>query len=87
MSYQIDERLVFRFAKTMPEIPHEYVVRGPANWTPYAELYRAIEANGVEAEFQGHTYRYWAPGDGWKYWAMTPELAKSRIINRARDRS
>jgi hypothetical protein len=68
----------------MPEIPHEYVVRTPANWDAYVRLFRAIQANGFEEEFRGVAYRYWRAGDGFKYWAMTDDMAKSRIINRAK---
>jgi hypothetical protein len=34
--------LRFRFAKTMPEIPHEYVVRSPENESDYVKLFDII---------------------------------------------
>jgi hypothetical protein len=34
--------LTFRFAKTMPHIPHEYAVRSPANEAAYVELAQAV---------------------------------------------
>jgi hypothetical protein len=34
--------LRFRFAKTMQEIPHEYVVRSPENESDYSELFDII---------------------------------------------
>jgi site-specific recombinase XerC len=75
--------LVFRFAKTMPEIPHEYVVRGPENETEYVQLFHTIEQQGVWEMFHGRKYQYWY-SDGWKYWRMDKLLSKSQVINRAR---
>ena len=41
------ESLSFRVARTMPEIPHEYVVRGPDNEAAYVALFNAIMEHGV----------------------------------------
>jgi hypothetical protein len=76
------DSLSFRFARTMPEIPHEYVVRSPDNEASYVTLFRAIIEHGVDRRWHGRLYRYLYPGDGWKYWAMTTELQESRVINR-----
>ena len=75
-------RLSFRFARTMPEIPHEYVVRSPDNEAAYMALFTAIKGHGVYERWAGRHKRYLYPGDGWKYWAMTTELQESRVINR-----
>jgi hypothetical protein len=77
--------LTFKLAKTMPEIPHEYVVRSPANEADYVALFERIAKEGVIEKFKGRAYRYWRPGDGWRYWAMTTDVRQSRIINRAAD--
>jgi hypothetical protein len=77
-------RLEFRFAKRMPEIPHEYVVRSPANQADYVALFHVIQEKGVAERFGSRLYRYWAPGDGWRYWAMTDDVKHSHVINRAR---
>jgi hypothetical protein len=74
--------LSFRFARTMPEIPHEYVIRSPDNEAGYVALFTAIMGDGVYESWAGHDKRYLYPGDGWKYWAMTTELQESRVINR-----
>jgi hypothetical protein len=76
--------LSFRFARTMPEIPHEYVVRSPDNEAAYVALFNAIMEHGVYGRWAGRRHRYLYPGDGWKYWAMTTELQESRVINRAK---
>jgi hypothetical protein len=77
-------RLTFKFAKTMPETPHEYVVRSAENEADYVALFRTVQRDGVNERFGGRRYRYWYPGDGWKYWTMTTDLAQSKIINRAK---
>jgi hypothetical protein len=76
-------RLTFKFAKSMPETPHWYVVRSAANEADYVALFHAVQRQGVEEPFGARNYRYWRPGDGFKYWAMTADLAKSHVINRA----
>jgi hypothetical protein len=76
------DSLSFRFAKTMPEIPHEYVVRSPHNEAAYVALFSAIMEHGVNERWEGRRKRYLYPGDGWKYWAMTTRLQESRVINR-----
>jgi hypothetical protein len=80
--------LSFRVAKTMPEIPHEYVVRTPENEeayvTAYVTLFNRIVAEGVHEKWGRQTYQYWYPGDGWKYWRMTNDIRYSRVLNRAR---
>jgi hypothetical protein len=77
-------RLTFKFAKTMPENPHEYVVRKPENEADYVTLFQTCRREGQDEKFQGRTYRYWYPGDGWKYWTMTSDIRQSQIINRAK---
>jgi hypothetical protein len=76
--------LQFRFAKTMPEIPHEYVVRSSENERDYGELFDIIGREGRIEKWRGRPYRYWYRGDGYRYWAMTTDIALSKIINRAK---
>jgi hypothetical protein len=77
-------RLEFRFAKRMPEAPHWYVIRTPANEADYVALFHTISREGVEETFGARRYRYWYAGDGWKYWAMTSEVGHSHVINRTK---
>ena len=77
-------RLTFKFAKSMPETPHEYVVRSPANEADYVALFSVIQEKGVQEKFGSRKYRYWRPGDGFKYWAMTTDVKQSHVINRAK---
>jgi hypothetical protein len=76
-------RLTFVYAKTMPHIPHEYVVRIAENEADYTRLYRAVQEHGRWEKWGKARYRYLYPGDGWRYWIMGP-TKWSFIINRAR---
>jgi hypothetical protein len=42
------------------------------------ELFQRIGEQGVCEEFQGMCYRYYCPGDGYKYWRMTDDITQSR---------
>jgi hypothetical protein len=76
--------LSFRVAKTMPEAPHEYVVRTPENEAAYVALFTLIGEHGVQEKWGRQRYQYWYPGDGWKYWRMTTDVRQSRVLNRGR---
>jgi len=76
------DHLKFVFAKT--HIPHWYVKRTPENEKDYVALFNAIRKFGRVEKWRGRPYRYWYPGDGYKYWAMTSEIHQSWIINRAK---
>lgn len=74
------------FAKTMPHIPHEYIVRGKtANEDTYIAMFQTIESRGEYRDWNGTQYQYLRPGDGYKYWKMTDVLDESTIINRDKD--
>ena len=76
--------LSWTFAKTMPECPHEYIVRGKtADEETYFAMYRAIEAHGEWREWYDNKYQYYHPGDKYYYWKMTDNIEESIIINRA----
>ena len=77
-------RLTFKFAKSMPETPHWHVVRTRANEADYVALFHAIQEKGVQEKFGKRRYRYWRPGDGFKYWTMTTDVKQSHVINRAK---
>jgi hypothetical protein len=75
----------WRFAKTMPEHPHEYVVR---NWRPdkepvFERFVMLIREEGYDARFFDATYRYLEIG-GWNYWTMGNPLAETTVLNRAK---
>jgi hypothetical protein len=80
----IISRLSFRFAKTMPEVPHEYTVRSDETEEDYVALYHRIAEDGILDSYNGGKNKYLYPGDRWKYWAMTTHLPSSRVLNRQR---
>jgi hypothetical protein len=59
-------------------------VRRPENEAEFVALFHTVRQNGVDEAWRGRTYRYWHAGDGFKYWAMDDDLARSQIINRAK---
>ena len=55
-------RLSFRFAKTMPQTPHEYTVRTPETEAAYVAIYDAIQRDGVDERYNGRKKKYLYPG-------------------------
>jgi len=79
-------QFTWTYAKTMPECPHEYIVRGKtADDDTYFAMFRAIEERGEWREWKGTIRQYLHPGDGYYYWKMTDEIEESVIINRAEE--
>lgn len=79
-------RLTFKFAKTMPDTPHEYTTRNKADpqaEADYVALFNACHEFGVRRKFGKYWYKYLRHGE-YEYWAMTTFLPISRIINRAK---
>jgi hypothetical protein len=71
------------FAKTMPEWPHEYVVRERVDENLFLRLVRHIRANGYEGKFYQKSITYFDAG-GLVYWTMGAPLEETTIINRCR---
>ena len=57
------------FAKTMPQWPHEYIVRDRVDVNLFEQLVRHIRANGFEEAFYQETFIYFEE-DGLLYWTM-----------------
>ena len=75
----------WQYAKTMPEIPHEYTIKG---WNPdkvgeFEDFVKYINEHGKDEEFYGKTYRYLVVDD-YKYWAMD-DVINREIINQIND--
>jgi hypothetical protein len=60
----IIDALSFCFARTMPEIPHEYTVRSSENETDYVALFNAIQEDGRTERYRGLQRKYLYQGDG-----------------------
>ena len=76
------EQQQWRFAKTMPEIPHYYCLKGMSSDMKEFEWFvQYILDNSVPGEFYGKTFNYCFL-DNWKYWIMDEDPSKCNLINR-----
>lgn len=71
------------FAKTMPEWPHEYLVRERVDEALFVRLVTHIRANGYDDSFYARTIRYYDE-DGLVYWTMGAPVDETTIVNRCR---
>ena len=72
------------YAKTMPQCPHEYVVRkNVADDDSFCRFVMTIRRFGVDEPFYSKIHRYLDVGP-FKYWTMGDWLPTTIIINRAR---
>lgn len=74
----------WRFAKTMPQHPHEYTLRDTwKNQADFVNLVLFIREHGVKEKFGKTTYTYLYL-DGMKYWTMGAHIDVTILINRAK---
>lgn len=71
------------FAKTMPEWPHEYIVRDRVDEALFVALVRHIRAHGYEGRFYSKSITYYEQ-DGMVYWTMGAPVEETIIVNRCR---
>jgi len=71
------------FAKTMPEWPHEYIVRGRVDDDLFVQLARHIREHGYEGKFYRKSITY-CDDRGMVYWTMGAPLDETIIVNRCR---
>ncbi len=72
------------FAKTMPEWPHEYIVRGRVDDDLFMRLVCHIGEHGYEGKFYRKSITYY-DNRGMVYWTMGSPLDEPIIINRCRE--
>jgi len=70
-------------AKTMPEWPHEYIVRERVDENLFVQLVRHIRASGYEGKFYRKSITYYDDG-GLVYWTMGAPIEETTIINRCK---
>jgi len=75
------ESVEWTFAKTMPEWPHEYIVRRNVDEKIFLNLVYFIRHHGYEALFYDTTQIYFEE-NGLVYWTMGAPLEETIIINR-----
>lgn len=74
----------FRFATSMPTIPHEYTLRKTwANQDDFDWAVETIRQYGYRRRWGTRTFTY-LDLDGWKYWTMGSPIPQTILINRAR---
>jgi hypothetical protein len=76
----VDEQL-WTFAKTMPEWPHEYIVRDRVDERLFEDLVRHIRAHGREGRFYERVLIYYEEAS-MVYWTMGAPLRATTIVNR-----
>ena len=81
---KIVNKYKWKFAKSMPNTPHWYIVRTEINNEhDYKAIYDFIKENGYKKKFFSKTYTY-CDIDEYSYWYMTDNFDESIIINRCR---
>ena len=73
------------FAKTMPEWPHEYIVRDRVDEDLFVQLVRHIREHGYEGKFYRKSITYY-DDRGRVYWTMGAPLEETTIINRCKEK-
>lgn len=71
------------FARTMPELPHEYIVRKRVDEELFERLVLHIRNQGCEGRFYEKAITYYEEA-GLVYWMMGAPLDETTIVNRCR---
>jgi hypothetical protein len=82
--HQLLDSVEWKFAKTMPWIPHFYTLK--MKWTDQEDFYnvvRYLRAYSVTETFGKKQYDYYYY-NGYKYWTMGAPVADTILINRAK---
>jgi hypothetical protein len=72
------------FAKTMPDWPHEYLVRERVDNALFERTVKHIRSNGYQGLFYQRSITYFEEA-GLVYWTMGAPLEQTTIINRCRN--
>ena len=71
------------FAKSMPLVPHEYVVRRNVDNDKFIGFVKLVRAEGEIRPWGRYRHTY-LDIDGWCYWTMGAPLVVTIILNRAK---
>ena len=69
------------YAKTMPEWPHEYIVRKHVDESMFVQIVEHIRTHGYVGHFYSREITYYDE-DGITYWTMGAPIEETTIINR-----
>ena len=76
-------RETWTYAKTMPEWPHEYIVRERVDEDLFVQLVKHIRTHGYEGNFYSRKITYYDEG-GLTYWTMGAPIDETIIVNRCK---
>jgi len=71
------------YAKTMPEWPHEYIVKYKVDNDLFVETAKHIREFGYQGSFYDEYYTFFEE-DGMVYWTMGEPIDETIIINRCK---
>ena len=71
------------FAKTMPEWPHEYIVKKQVDQALFVQFVSHIRMHGYEGMFYRKSITYY-DNAGLVYWTMGAPIDETTIINRCK---
>jgi hypothetical protein len=71
------------FAETMPEWPHEYIVRGRLDDNLFERLVCHIREHGCEGKFYRKSLIYYEDR-GMVYWTMGAPIEETTVVNRCK---
>jgi len=82
---QLIAKCTWTFAKTMPQWPHEYIVRGKCALTDEEFLYlvHMQREHGIVMKWGPYNFPYLIV-DGYRYWTMGSPYEETIILNRAK---
>ncbi len=69
----------WRFAKSMPGVPHEYTVGAWADTNRFQEARQFILENGYMARWKSKPPNRYYDLDGWRYWAYESLINRQEI--------
>ncbi len=78
-------QVTWTYAKTMPEWPHEYIVKNNVDNRYFESIVHHIRKNGQEEFFYQKTLVYYHQ-DGLVYWTMGAPVDETIIVNRCKEK-
>jgi len=72
----------WRYAKSMPQLPHSYVLREWSDEIEFQYFVQAVRDHGYQKNFFKRVFIY-LEIDGYKYWSMGAPVNETTVLNRA----